>query len=213
MFASTALAAGAHDGEGSPQVTPRETSAVESEHHPILPDVSDVEARTAHLQQIVQQYFPDVWRFLRRLGFDEHLVDDAAQDLFLVALRRLGDVTPGRERAFLFGAAVRIASKLKRKHAREVPTESFAREADTGGHLDDRLDEERARELAYRLLSELHDDLRTVFVLYEFEELTLQEISTILEVPMGTVASRLRRAREDFTARLERHRKRLRALR
>lgn len=213
MFASTSLAAGAHDGEGSSKLTPRETSAVESEHLPILADAGHVEARTAHLQQIVQQYFPDVWRFLRRLGFDEHLVDDAAQDLFLVALRRLGDVTPGRERAFLFGAAVRIASKLKRKHAREVPTESFAREPDTGGHLDDRLDEERARELAYRLLSELHEDLRTVFVLYEFEELTLQEISTILEVPMGTVASRLRRAREDFTARLERHRKRLRALR
>jgi hypothetical protein len=41
-------------------------------------------------------------------------------------------------------------------------------------------------------------DLRTVFVLFELEEMPTQEIATVLDLPTGTVASRLRRAREEF---------------
>jgi RNA polymerase sigma-70 factor (ECF subfamily) len=176
-----------------------------------LSSTTDVDARAAHLREIVRRYFPDVWRLLRRLGFAEHVVDDAAQDLFFVALRRIEDVKPGSERAFLLGAAIRIATQLQRKRAREVPTESFGQEVDdTEGTPEEKLDDERARALAYRLLGELDDSLRTVFVMYEIEDLTMQEIAKVLELPMGTVASRLRRAREDFTVRLERHRKRTR---
>lgn len=171
---------------------------------------TDVDARAAHLREIVRSYFPDVWRFLRRLGFAEHVVDDAAQDLFFVALRRIEAIKPGAERAFLLGAALRIATQLQRKRAREVPTESFGQEVDTEGTPEEKLDDERARALAYRLLGELDDRLRTVFVMYEIEDLTMQEIANVLEVPIGTVASRLRRAREDFSARLDRHRKRTR---
>jgi len=168
----------------------------------------DADARAAHLQEIVRRFFPDVWRFLRRLGFPEHVVDDAAQELFFVALRRIEEVKPGRERAFLFGAAIRIAKHLHRRTAREVPTESFGQEIDTAATAEEMLDDERARELAYRLLAELEENQRAVFVLYEIEGLTMQDIANVLEIPIGTVASRLRRAREDFSARLERHRKR-----
>jgi RNA polymerase sigma-70 factor, ECF subfamily len=175
-------------------------------------DAADVDARAAHLREIVRRYFPDVWRFLRRLGFAEHVVDDAAQELFFVALRRIEDVKTGRERAFLFGAAIRIAKQLQRKRAREVPTESFGGEIDTAATPEEKLDDERARELAYRLLGELEENQRTVFVMYEIEGLTMQDIANVLELPIGTVASRLRRGREDFTARLERHRKRSRGV-
>jgi RNA polymerase sigma-70 factor (ECF subfamily) len=72
------------------------------------------------------------------------------------------------------------------------------------------LDEERARELLYQLLSELDERFRVVFVMYEIEAMTMQEIAEVLEVPVGTVASRLRAAREDFGARLERYRARTR---
>jgi RNA polymerase sigma-70 factor (ECF subfamily) len=41
-------------------------------------------------------------------------------------------------------------------------------------------------------------ELRVVFVLFELEEMTTAEIATLLEIPSGTVASRLRRARETF---------------
>lgn len=182
---------------------------------PVLrPTASEVE-RAEHLRGLVQEHFSSVWRFLRRLGFEADVVDDAAQDLFFVALRKIDQMTPGRERAFLFGAAVRIAMRLKRKVAREVPVDGIGTRAEsafeeTAPTPEALLDEERARELLYRLLAELDERFRVVFVMYEIEAMTMQEISDVLEVPMGTVASRLRSAREDFGARLERYRARVR---
>jgi RNA polymerase sigma-70 factor (ECF subfamily) len=70
--------------------------------------------------------------------------------------------------------------------------------------LDELLDQRRARELLDRVLAELDHDLRVIFVLYEIEELTMAEIASVLELPQGTVASRLRRARQEFSARVER---------
>jgi len=61
-----------------------------------------------------------------------------------------------------------------------------------------RIDDRRARALLDALLASMPLDLRTVFVLYELEELTMAEIARALDLPAGTVASRLRRAREAF---------------
>jgi RNA polymerase sigma-70 factor (ECF subfamily) len=47
-------------------------------------------------------------------------------------------------------------------------------------------------------------ELRAVFTLYEIEEMTMIEIAQVLDLPQGTVASRLRRAREQFEARVDR---------
>ena len=66
------------------------------------------------------------------------------------------------------------------------------------------VDRRRARELLDALLEEMPLELRVVFVLYEIEQLTSAEIAEVVGVPLGTVASRLRRAREDFTARVAR---------
>lgn len=169
--------------------------------------------RAEQLRGIVRAHFADVWRFLRRIGFDRHVADDAAQDLFFVALRRMDAIEPGRERAFLFGAALRIASRLRRKGAREVPVEAMGTEHEPEELVptpEQRLEEERARQLLYRLLSELDERFRVVFVMYELEAMTMQEIADVLEIPPGTVASRLRSARDDFQARLARHRARVR---
>jgi len=167
--------------------------------------------RAERLRTIVREHYAVVWRFLRRLGFEPHVVDDAVQDLFLLVLRRLDDVLPGRERAFLFAAAIRIATKMAGKGAREKPVEHVpapptpVEGATTPEVL---LEEERARRLLMRLLMELEERQRVVFVMYEVEEMTVPEIAEVLEVPVGTVNSRLRAAREDFRARLARHRAR-----
>ena len=52
------------------------------------------------------------------------------------------------------------------------------------------------------VLEQMEVDLRTVFVLYEFEDMSMAEIADIVAIPRGTVASRLRRAREDFRERV-----------
>lgn len=163
--------------------------------------------RAQYLRALVREHFSSVWRFLRCLGFEDHVVDDAAQDLFFVVARRVDDIVPGRELAFLLGAALKIATKLRHKRAREVPIEDFSVAVEeTTATPETLLDEERARRLLYRLVSEIDERFRVVFVLYELEGMTMPEISEVLDVPMGTVASRLRSARDAFRVRLERHR-------
>jgi RNA polymerase sigma-70 factor (ECF subfamily) len=73
--------------------------------------------------------------------------------------------------------------------------------------LEDLVDRRRAVELADRVLAEMDPTLLTVFVLFEIEGLSTPEIAELVGVPLGTAASRLRRAREAFraaAARLER---------
>ena len=60
------------------------------------------------------------------------------------------------------------------------------------------LDEKRARRVLDRVLDGMPDDLRTAFVLFEIEGFSLRELAELCDIPLGTVSSRLRRAREAF---------------
>ena len=153
---------------------------------------------------LVREHFAFVWRVLRRLGLSEPDADDAAQQVFIVAARRSADIAPGSERAFLFGTAMNVASHLQRseRRRREDPDGELEQRRDSRPGPDELVDRRRARDLLDQVLAEMNLELRVVFVLYEVEELTMIEIARLLEVPQGTVASRLRRAREDFTARV-----------
>ena len=62
------------------------------------------------------------------------------------------------------------------------------------------LDEKKARAMLDEILHSMSEDLRAVFVLFEIEEVQASEIAELLGIPTGTVASRLRRAREHFHA-------------
>ena len=168
------------------------------------PAVASDASRRERYRALVTEHFADIWRFLRHLGVTSHGVDDAAQDVFLVAWRRLDEIRPGSERAFLFATAYRRAGSLRRRGPRETPDESVDLAIDESPTPEDRLDEKQAWDLAFRLLGGLEEDLRGVFVLYELEGFTMQRIAELLEVPVGTVASRLRRARETFQTRFER---------
>ncbi len=69
---------------------------------------------------------------------------------------------------------------------------------DPGPGLEDRIDQARARATVESILDAMPLELRAVFVLFELEQVTMAEIATLLDLPRGTVASRLRRAREHF---------------
>jgi RNA polymerase sigma-70 factor (ECF subfamily) len=167
-------------------------------------------ARETRFRELVDRHFEFVWRSVRRLGVRAADVDDAAQEVFLVAARRLDDFAPDRERAFLFGTAVRVAS-TRRRSARRRPEEL---EAESDERVGVELDPEELAELAQArpLLQEILDgmsvELRAVFILAEVEELPVREIAELLGVPQGTVSSRLRSAREKFHAGVKRLRAR-----
>lgn len=165
----------------------------------------------ASLRDLFDAQFEFVWRSVRRLGVDPAAADDATQEVFIVASRRLHDIEHGKERAFLFGTAVKVAADWRRGRARKpiiADTDAVERGSDSSIAADELTDQLRAREVLDKLLDEMDNDLRTVFVLFELEEMTMAEIASMLELPAGTVASRLRRARADWMERVARYRAR-----
>ena len=155
----------------------------------------------ARIAEMLRAYFRDVWRIVRRFGVPENSADDAAQEVFIIAARRLSDIAPGSERAFLFASAVRVAANARRAlGARRECAEddSLPEGVDPRPNAEALLDQKRLRQLLDRVLDELSDDLRVCFVLYELEGMSSPEIAEVLAIPIGTVASRLRRARESF---------------
>jgi RNA polymerase sigma-70 factor (ECF subfamily) len=171
-------------------------------------------SREVRLRGAITAHYEVLWRTLRRLGVEERSVEDAAQQVLIVLARRLDEVRPGAERAFMLASATRVAADARKKVRRareELGVDELAARPSPAPGVDELLDRGRARDLLDVVLGELPDDLRAVFVLFELEELTMATIAETLGLPQGTVASRLRRARELFeaaAARLARRRER-----
>ena len=155
--------------------------------------------RADRMRSIVAEHYASLWRFLRRLGVPEADAEDAAQKCLCVVAQRIDDIAPGKDKPFLFGVALRVAKATRREgHLRGGDDDRLAELPALGPDAAQELDDRRARALLDALLASMPLDLRTVFVLYELEELTMAEIARALDLPAGTVASRLRRAREAF---------------
>jgi RNA polymerase sigma-70 factor (ECF subfamily) len=150
----------------------------------------------------LHDYVDYVARVLRSAGTPAQELDDAVQRTFIVAARRHADVRAGSERGFLLKTALHVAAHARRSAARrrEVPTAELPEpiELATPEVL---ASSQREQRLLQRLLGRLVPELRTVLVLYEVEELTMAEIAATLSIPPGTVASRLRRARQELRQR------------
>jgi RNA polymerase sigma-70 factor, ECF subfamily len=175
-------------------------SALLSATEPVLPETAPVPAeRDRTLRAWVDRYLDFVARVLRNAGTPAAEVDDAAQRTFIVAARRFADVIPGCERGFLLRIALNEAAHARRSAARrrEVPASELPERIDLSTP-EVLTSLKRQRRMLERILDRLEPELRTIFVLFELEELTMAEIAGALEIPPGTVASRLRRAREQF---------------
>ena len=180
-----------------------------------LPETARLEqSRGNHdhrLRQMVSDHMDFLWRSIRRLGVNERDVDDAVQQVFLVASRKLNEIAPEKERPFLFATAIRVASDWRRAGRRrpEDAHEHVAEREDGGLNPEQWVAQQRARQLLDDVLEAMSLELRVVFVLFELEEMSTSEIAKILKIPGGTVASRLRRGREEFQACAKRVRARL----
>jgi RNA polymerase sigma-70 factor (ECF subfamily) len=143
-----------------------------------------------------------VWRALRRLGVREADVEDVAQEVFVVVHRKLGEFE-GRSsmRTWLYGICVRTASDY-RKRARirhEVTTDEPPEQTASAPQVED-VARRQARALLDRILAELDEDKRAVFVLYEIEQVTMAEVAEAVGCPLQTAYSRLHAARRDVEA-------------
>lgn len=171
----------------------------------------DHQAQTARLRRVVDESFDFVWRVLRRMGVPSRDADDAAQQCFLVVARRLKEIEEGRERAFLFQTAIRVARNEHRsaRRRREDGEQKLSAIVDPAGGPEDIIEQKWARRTLDALLATMPDEQRAAFVLFELEGLTLRETADVLGVPQGTAASRVRKARQHYDRRVRRLRERI----
>lgn len=153
-----------------------------------------------------------VWRTVRRLGVPEAAVDDAVQEVFVVVARKLDDIELDMEKSFLFGTARRVASAVRRAgKTRGVPVsdDELRQRRAEDPNPEEMLGARRAQAMLLEVLDAMEDDVREAFILFELEGLSKSEVATMLAVPEGTAASRLRRGRDQFFAQAARLRARL----
>jgi RNA polymerase sigma-70 factor, ECF subfamily len=149
-----------------------------------------------------------VWNALRRLGVPERDRSDVAHEVFVAVHRHLASYDPSRPvRPWLFAFAFRCASAYRRAarnrfetfSEKGVNTEELA--PDPAPPVDDALG---ARALLAKALLHLDEDKRALVIMHELEGWPVAEIAHALGVPVQTIYSRIRAAREELTTILRR---------
>ena len=161
------------------------------------------------LTKIYASEFAYVWKTLRRLGAPPKDIEDLTHDLFVVVQRRLPEYDPARPlRPWLFGIAVRVLSDYRQlfRNRREVldPSGSTPDAIDHAPRQDENVAGGQARTLLVRALDLLEFDRRVVLVMHDLDEVSMPEIAAILDIPLNTAYSRLRLARADVLAAVQR---------
>lgn len=144
-----------------------------------------------------------VWRVLTRLGVAEREAPDVCQEVFLVVHRRLSefDAYRGSLRTWLYGICVKAASSHRRRNpTRHEAPDDMLQTLSSSAQPDADLEDRRAWQRLSAVLSEMDSAKREVFVLYELEAISMNEIALILSCPLQTAYARLHAARRRVLA-------------
>lgn len=155
---------------------------------------------------LYREHFDFVFRNLRRLGVVESGIDDALQDVYMVALRRIPEFREGTHaKAWLFAILARVSGNHRRSQRRRGSPVELAEErietAMTGPF--DQAAQQQARRILHAFLERLDDNRRAAFVMGELEQMTAREIGEALSANINTVYSWLRAARAEFVRMLD----------
>jgi RNA polymerase sigma-70 factor (ECF subfamily) len=181
--------------------------------------MADAQPRHHDAASLFRQHATFVANFLHRLGVGPTELDDLVQEVFLVAHRRGGFVEDGRARptTWLAEISIRVASvaRRSRRRSREQPDQESVLDAQSRDIDPARaFENQQALDRVQSALATLDDDRRAIFILFELEGESCAAIAAAFNIPVGTVYSRLHKARKLFmdahTRLLERERKPLR---
>lgn len=161
---------------------------------------------------LVERYQHRLYRALVHVCGSREQADDIAQDAFLHAFEKLSTFR-GQSQfySWLFRIAYNASVSARRKHRRETGSVDALREAHGVEPIDGRdstdpwysvqlTDRQR---LVHAALAELPEDYRAALVLKEMDDLKYEEIAVVLDIPLGTVRSRIHRARLELRAKLQ----------
>jgi RNA polymerase sigma-70 factor (ECF subfamily) len=165
-------------------------------------------------EEIVLRYQDKIYNLCRHMLGNAHDAEDAAQDVFLKAFQALSKFRPG---ASLYTWLYRIATNTCIDYKRKPVFESLFGTSGEGERLvHDRASDAPSPEKLYQSkqinkalqenLGRLSPKLRAIIILKEVEELSYEEIADILEISMGTVKSRIARARDELQRLLQKFR-------
>jgi RNA polymerase sigma-70 factor, ECF subfamily len=173
----------------------------------LTPVTAEPPAPASRAAAIAEQHLDVVWRMARRLGVPTGEIEDMAQEVLVVVVRRIEEIQIGKERAFVASTTVRVASNWRRSQRRrpEDPSDALDGIASPRGSgsfasADAEHSLERSQKLARltHALDVMTDAQREAFILFDLEQLTAPEIAEQLGLPVAAIVSRVRRAREVF---------------
>jgi RNA polymerase sigma-70 factor (ECF subfamily) len=159
---------------------------------------------------VYRQYVDFVWSSARRLGVDAEAMDEVVQEVFIVIHAKLETLEkPEALRSWIYGVVRRTVSTHRRaKRARSAVGMAIGfderRAVSSAPTPLEQTETNADLRLLASLLEELDEAKREVFALVELQELTVPEVAELLEIPLNTVYSRLRAARQAFDAALAR---------
>jgi len=151
---------------------------------------------------LVKRYARLVWRVCNGILRHSQDAEDAFQATFLVLAQKLGTIRNRELGSWLYGVAQRICWKIRRSQARRKRCETQYSLNGNNGESSS-LDQDEL-ELLYRELAKLPEHYRTPLILCDMQEMTRQEVAKVLQLPEGTVASRVHRGRQLLAQRLRR---------
>ena len=149
-------------------------------------------------QQVFSEHCKFVWRVLARLGVHQSDLPDVCQEVFLVVHRQLVHFDPSRAAlsSWVYGICLRSASDYRRRRGRRKETsDEAAPVVARAEHQFEDLAERRAWQRLAAVLDEMDAGKREVFVLYELENLAMNQVAAILGCPLQTAYARLHAAR------------------
>jgi len=148
---------------------------------------------------VFDRHFATIYRYLeRRIGRDG--ADELSGEVFRIAFEQRKRFRPVHESAlpWLYGLATNLMLKRwrgERREARAIARLASSHNGSEPASEEDRIAAAASRARLLAALAELPEGDRDVVVLVAWEELTYEEVATALDIPVGTVRSRLNRAR------------------
>lgn len=153
------------------------------------------------ITQLVERYYANLYRYAYRLSGSQADAEDLTQDAFMRAAIKLDQLRDAdKARPWLY-SIVRRAYLQKQRSGRNTAHVPLQEIPDVAEEVPDPLPQFDP-EAVQKALQELPEPYRTAVLLYYFEDLSYREIADVMEVPIGTVMSRLARAKAALKARL-----------
>lgn len=159
----------------------------------------------------VQAYLPEVYRLARSILDDAAEADEATQETFIAAWRALDSYRgEASQKTWLFSIAINVCRKrLRRLKSRDGLVRTlqslFRASGASSTHPEELLIRREARSALWQAVDGLSEKLRLPILLHYGHGLSVAEIAEIIDVPQGTVLSRLYNARERLRVALQDH--------